>query len=183
MAVSGVLLFSPGETNKTITVPVNGDTQNEPNETFFVNLTGSAEAAITDGQAVALILDDDPLLVINDATMVEGNTGATAMILVAALSNASPLTVTADFATSNGAAQAGSDYQAASGTLTFAPGEVVKLVTVQVLGDTFVEPSESFFVSLSNATNAVAGPGAGHGRHHERRPPARHHRRSRPPRG
>lgn len=58
-ATSGTLTFLPGETTKTIPVSVNGDTQLEPNETFFVNLSGAVNANIADGQGVGTILDDD----------------------------------------------------------------------------------------------------------------------------
>jgi subtilisin-like proprotein convertase family protein len=48
-----------GETEKTITVLVNGDTGEEPNETFVVNLSNAQGATIADGQGVGTILDDD----------------------------------------------------------------------------------------------------------------------------
>jgi subtilisin-like proprotein convertase family protein len=156
-SLSGTLVFAPGETAKTVMASVLGDTVNETNETFFLNLGNPAGATLADGQAVALILDDDPLLVINDATMTEGNAGVSHMVLVASLSKASPVAVSATFATSNGTALSGSDYMAANGTLTFAPGEVVKLIDVPVIGDNFVEPNETFFVTLSNPVNATVG--------------------------
>ena len=53
------LTFAAGETSKTIEVMVNGDTQTEPNETLFVNLSNASGAAIADNQAVGTILDDD----------------------------------------------------------------------------------------------------------------------------
>ena len=60
--------------------------------------------------------------------------------------------VTVDFATANGTATAPTDYTANSGTVTFAPGVTSQTVTVQVNGDTTVEPNETFNVNLSNAT-------------------------------
>jgi len=42
-ATSGVLTFNPGDLTKTITVPVNGDTLDEPNETFFLNLSNATK--------------------------------------------------------------------------------------------------------------------------------------------
>jgi hypothetical protein len=56
--------------------------------------------------------------------------------------------------TADGSAKAGSDFVAASGTLTFSPGQTSKSVAVQVKGDRVKEPSETFFVLLSNPTNA-----------------------------
>ena len=60
--------------------------------------------------------------------------------------------VTVDYATSDGTATAGSDYTAASGTLTFASGETSKTVSVAVLDDSHDEGSETMTLTLSNAT-------------------------------
>jgi hypothetical protein len=64
--------------------------------------------------------------------------------------------VTVKYATGGGTAAAGTDYTAiAPTTLTFSPGQVAKTVTVQVKGDTVKEANETFFVNLSDATNAA----------------------------
>ncbi|HWN93701.1 MAG TPA: M36 family metallopeptidase [Methylomirabilota bacterium] len=55
----GVLAFLPGQTNRTVTVLVNGDTAGEPTETFFLNLSGAVNASLGDSQAIATILNDD----------------------------------------------------------------------------------------------------------------------------
>ena len=54
------LTFAPGQTSKTITVAVKGDTLDEANETFFVNLSSAVNATIADGQGLGTIRDDDP---------------------------------------------------------------------------------------------------------------------------
>ncbi len=59
VAQSGTLTFNPGETTKTITVVVNGDTVDEGDETFFVDLTSATNASIGNGQGVGTIIDDD----------------------------------------------------------------------------------------------------------------------------
>jgi hypothetical protein len=56
-ATSGTLTFNPGETFKLITVSVNGDTNNEPNETFFVNLSNPEIAVLGDAQGQGTILN------------------------------------------------------------------------------------------------------------------------------
>jgi len=71
--------------------------------------------------------------------------------------------VTVNYATADGTATAGSDYQSMSGTLTFAPGETSKTITVQVIGDRLAEPNETFTVNLRNPTNANIGNGQGVG--------------------
>jgi hypothetical protein len=75
-------------------------------------------------------------------------------VFTVSLSAASPGVVTADYATSDGGARAGSDYVAASGTLTFAPGETIKTVTVAVKGDAIDEFDQGFVLNLSNSVNA-----------------------------
>jgi uncharacterized protein YjdB len=153
---NGTLTFNPGETTKSITVQVNGDTLNEADETFTVNLSNATNAAIADNQGVATITNDDslPTLSINDATVTEGNAGTIDAIFTVTLSAASGRIVTTNYTTTDGTAFAPSDYQATGGTLTFAPGETSKTITVRVAGDTANEANETFSVVLSNATNA-----------------------------
>lgn len=70
------------------------------------------------------------------------------------LTSTSDLPVTVDFATAGLLGTAGSDYEANSGTLTFAPGETSQIITVQVNGDLSVEADDDFVVNLSNPANA-----------------------------
>src|SRR4029077_16206877 len=99
----------------------------------------------------------------SDRTVTEGNTGVTSATFTVTLSAAYDVPVTVNYSTANGTATAGSDYQAASGTLTFAPGETSKTVTVQVIGDRLAEANETFAVNLSGATNATTADGQGIG--------------------
>src|SRR5437016_5529813 len=94
-------------------------------------------------------------LIVTEAN-VGGDTGTHTAVLTVSLSAASGQTVTVTFATANGTASAGSDYTAASGTLTFAPGQLSQTVTVLVNGDRLGEPNETFFVNLSAAPNGMA---------------------------
>ena len=165
VATSGTLTFNPGDTTKTITVVINGDTLNETNETFLVNLSNPVNATIADGQGLGTIINDDalPSLSINDVTVIEGNTGTTNAVFTVTLSPDSPGTVTVNFTTANGSATAGSDYLANSGTLTFNPGETTKTITVVINGDTLNETNETFLVNLSNPVNATISDGQGLG--------------------
>jgi Calx-beta domain len=152
----GTLTFAPGETAKTVTVQVNGDTTVEPNETFNLNLSNATgNATIADAQGVGTIANDDQApsrISINDVTMAEGNTGQTAFRFTASLDVPQPAPVTVGFITSDITATTPIDYTAAAAALTFAPGETAKTVTVQVNGDTAVEPDETFAVNLANGT-------------------------------
>ena len=118
------LTFNPGQTSRTLTVSVNGDLLDEPNETFDVNLSGAVGATIADGTGVGTITDDDPQpeLSINDVTVTEGNTGTTTATFIVSLSSPSGRTVSVQFATANGTAVALADYAPATGTVTFTPG-------------------------------------------------------------
>lgn len=107
---------------------------------------------------------EGPLVGIDNVELPEGNAGTRSFVFTVSLSEPSAAPVTLDFSTRNGTAQAGSDFIATSGTLTFAPGEVTKQITVQVIGDTVQEDVEVFFVDLSNASGAVLGDPEGLGR-------------------
>ena len=93
---------------------------------------------------------------ITDASALE-NSGT--LTFVVSRSDASGAT-TVDFATSNYGATAGVDYTAQSGTLAFAAGEFIKVITVTITGDTTFERAETFAVTLSNAGNGESIPGA-----------------------
>lgn len=79
------------------------------------------------------------------------------------LASASAATTTISYSTTNGTALAGSDYTAASGTLTFAPGETTKGILIQTVDDTIIELPETFTVNLSNPTGGsiISGQGVG----------------------
>ncbi len=96
-----------------------------------------------------------PGLDITNVRIREGNSGSTNAVFTVSLSSASDQVVTVNYATANGTAIAGQDYQALSGSLSFAAGERSKTIRVQVLGDLLVEGNESFRVNLSGASNAT----------------------------
>lgn len=163
-ATSGDLVFNPGQTSKTVTVQVNGDTTPEPDESFVVNLTSASNAEIFVGSAQGTIQNDDATISIDDGTRVEGDSGTTDAVFTVSIPFASAVAVTVHFATANGTATtANSDYQATSGDLTFAPGDTSKTITVAASGDTTPEPDETFFVNLSNPVNAQLTDGQGAG--------------------
>jgi probable HAF family extracellular repeat protein len=162
-AASGTLTFAPGETTKTITVLVTGDRLGEQNETFTVVLSSASDAAVTDAQGMGTIVDDEPRVSINDVARKEGNGGTTLFVFTVTLSAVYDAAVTVNFATANGTATAGEDYDARSGTLTFAPGETTKTITIVVKGDKKQEADESFYVNLSGAFGALILDGQGLG--------------------
>jgi hypothetical protein len=102
-------------------------------------------------------------LAISDVNLVEGDNGSVNAVFTVTLSEPATGTVTVNYATADGTAQAKNDYVAAAGTLTFAPGETSKTITVAVKGDNKAEATETFFVNLSGAVNADVGDGQGLG--------------------
>ena len=98
-----------------------------------------------------------PVLTVADARAEEG-TDATLDFKVR-LNAAVKASVTVDYATSDGTAAAGEDYAATSGTLTFAPGETEKTVSVPIHDDSHDEGSETLSLTLSNAQGARIGDG------------------------
>ena len=157
-AASDTLIFNPGEAEKTIAIAVTGDTDDELDETFHVQLSNPVNADLLDAEAVGTIIDDDglPALAITNQSLLEGNSGTTAMQFEVTLSPASASVVTVAYTTVNGSATAGSDYTAAADTLTFQPSEISKTITVNIQGDVIDEgSSEEFTVQLSSPVNAA----------------------------
>jgi PKD repeat protein len=158
-AAGGTLTFTPGETFKTVGVSVQGDTVDENDETLLVDLSGLTGATFADNQGVGTITDDDTAsAALSDVNINEGNSGTGTAAFTVTLTNASDRLITVSYATADGSATtAGNDYLAASGTLTFAPGQTSRTVNVTVRGDTTFEPDETFFLRLSNPSNVVLG--------------------------
>lgn len=155
-ATTGTITFSPGETEKIITIPVTGDDVIEPTETFQVNLTGTSWGNITDAEAIGTILDDDlPVVRLNNVSLQEGNSGTTQAVFNVSLTRPGIVPATVNYQTQDGTATSGSDYQGVNGSLTFAVGETQKTIVVPIIGDTVQESDENFFVLLSGITNAT----------------------------
>ncbi len=153
---SAALTFPAGTTTQQVTVQVNGDVQDEPDEVFFVNLSAAPNATIADAQGRGTITDDDlPTVSINNATVTEGNSGTANASFTVTLSSAQTNQVTVAYATADGTAVAPGDYTPTSGTLTFPAGTVTRPLPVPVVGDAIDESSETFTVTLSNPIGGV----------------------------
>jgi hypothetical protein len=105
-----------------------------------------------------------PSLSIGDVSAAEGSAAAPGKLsFPVTLSGASKKTVTVSFATADGTAKAPADYTAATGTVTFAPGETAKTVDVAVVGELAAEPDETLTVTLSGPVNATLARDTGTG--------------------
>jgi Calx-beta domain/FG-GAP-like repeat/FG-GAP repeat len=156
-AASGTVTFNPGETSKTISVLVNGDRLGEANETFSVNLSQATNGFMADGQGVGTIVDDEPRISISDVSKLEGKNGKTSFVFTVTLSAAYDQAVTMSYRTADGTAKTSdNDYVAKIGTLTFAPGETTKTITIEVKGDNKKEADETFYLDLfGNSGNSL----------------------------
>lgn len=155
--------FAPGETSKTVTIPINDDSLNEADEPITLSLGSASNATIGTQNTTALtIIDNDPqpTISIGDTTFGEGD--GTASFTVS-LSTASGKAISVDYATVDGTATAGSDYTANSGTLNFAAGETSKNITVNISEDASFEGPETFLVDLTSPTNATIADAQGQG--------------------
>jgi len=153
-AQSGTLTFAVGETSKTVSIPVLNTAGAEPTEMMALNLFSAVNATIGRPLAYGTIFDNDapsgtPVVRVADQVVDEAS-GQVSFVVT--LDRPSTGTVSVDVATVNGTALAGSDYTALSTqTLTFAPGQMVKVVNVGLLNDGTAEGSETFSLKLSSS--------------------------------
>ena len=159
---SGSVSFAAGETSKTITVLVAGDTSVESDEGFTVTLSNAGvNTVINTATAAGLIVNDDVApdylsLSASSASKNEGNSGTTSFTFTVSRSGNTAGSTSVDYAvTGSGSNPASaSDFSGSvlpSGSVSFAAGETSKTITVLVAGDTSVESDEGFTVTLSNA--------------------------------
>ena len=166
-AESAAFTFSGGTTNPTSAPIVNGMAATTLTAgttpggyaamATVENATTSTPVTITGGSTG----NGKPSIKIIDANTLEGNSGTHPINFPVRLSKTSKVAITMHYQTADGSAKAGSDYIAKSGTLTIPAGAKSGTISVLVKGDTMKEPSETFFVTLSNATNGyIADPNA-----------------------
>ncbi|WP_159627776.1 Calx-beta domain-containing protein [Massilia puerhi] len=157
----GTLVFAPGVTTQTVRVSLPDDLATEALQSFGLVLTGASNAVVANPYGMATIVDNDSIadranpagLSVHDV-VVDASAGTATFAVV--LDKAVGSSFSVAYGTANGSAQAGSDYLAAAGTLTFGPGETAKNVTVVLPRDGAAEAAETFSLVLG----AVTGNGA-----------------------
>ncbi len=149
--ISGTLMLGGGTISQTLSLPIVDDAETEGDETLDVQVLGADGVA----QSLALtIVDNDPMVVFDSAEYNGSEVSGTALLTVT-LEETSPTTATVKYATVDDTAIAGSDYTAISGTLTFAPGETSKNLSVPIIGDLKIDAGETFTVTLRDPVGAV----------------------------
>lgn len=160
-AASGTLTFGSGETTKSVTITTLDDTTYEGNEEFTFSIGNPGGGAVI-GKPSTLkvaISDNDlpPRLQINSIQVTEGNSGTTPATFTFTLTSPLPKTTTFPYWTIGHSAYEGYDFQSASGSVTFQPGETSKTVTVLVIGDTTREGNETFGMYASGSISVMNG--------------------------
>ena len=152
---SRTLTIPVGETSAKIETTVRGDDLNETDEKYRVNLSASVNASVLDGVGVATIKDDDPVptVLVDGVTVNEGTGGTSLATLTVRLSAPSQRTLLTGYATKDGTAVAGQDYQQAAELLTFNPGETSKTISIPIAPDDVIEENEAFEVFVFNTAS------------------------------
>ena len=153
--VSGSISFAAGQTSAVVSVVTSDDTAVESAETMTVSLTGASPGAvITGATGTGTINDNDgaqpTYLAVSDAAALEGYT----LVFTVTRSGNLGVSTTVNFATANGTAIS-NDYFAASGSITFAPGEASKTISVNAKLDIRAETDEVFYLNISGATGGA----------------------------
>ncbi|MEZ5300266.1 MAG: Calx-beta domain-containing protein [Verrucomicrobiales bacterium] len=129
---------------------------------YFVRVQGDGTDS---NQLYALditLIDSTPVPAISIADASAGE-GAGTITFNVTLDTTSSDTVTVQYSTGNGTATAGSDYAAASGTVTFVPGDTAEQIAITINEDALDEEDETFTVALASPNNATIADGAATG--------------------
>ena len=162
IATSGALTFAPGELEKPVVVLVNGDTVDETQETYFLDISNVQNATVSSSRGNGFIVDDDgPTISINDVNVTEGNSGKKAATFTLTLSGPSVEAIAVRAITTPGTATASSDYNPINLVVIFQPGTVTRTFDVEIIGDTNLESNETLFVNLSDAFATTIADGEG----------------------
>jgi hypothetical protein len=170
---STLVTFNPGQISKNVTILVNGDTDVESDETYFVDLSGATNATIADNQGLGTILNDDVpaggTLKFNAASYTVGESSGPKLITVQRTGNLSQA-VTVDYRSSDhsdpaafvactapgaGLASSRCDFTTAAGTLKFAANQSSATFFVLISQDNYVEGTETLSLSLINPTGGA----------------------------
>ena len=156
-SASGTLTIPAGLTQTTIPVSLLNDTIDEDSETFQVTLSQATNATLDTAQATVTIIDNDQPPVIETVFQPgELDEPGGSFQVDFNLSGPSGRSISFDYTTVDGSAEAGSDYTAVSGTITLAPGTLNASIGVAIINDADPEPDEVFTLALSDLENVTA---------------------------
>ena len=156
------LVIAAGQTSAIVTVELIGDSIVEVDETFVVQLSDAlfgttvdeTRIRISDDTGVGTITNDDTAVItIDDVTAIEGDIGTTEFVFTIRQDEIASLDTSVVVNTSDLVrAVAGIDYDSVTNqVITIAAGSRSSTVTVNVIGETLVEATETFRVDISDA--------------------------------
>lgn len=152
------LSFAPTERWKLVSIPIFNDGLKEANETFRITLTNPTNAALGATKTTTVtIVDNDQGFRFESATNSVAEDAGLVLINITRGDDTNS-TASVDYATSDVTAISGSDYTGTTNTLSFAPGENARLVSVPILNDGMTEFTKTFRVTLSNPSGGLLGP-------------------------
>ncbi|MDB6034054.1 MAG: Serine protease, subtilase family, partial [Verrucomicrobiales bacterium] len=156
---NGTITFPPGVTNLLVSVRVVSSFSEQTSRVFYLDFSNQVHADLVRPRASGVIGGRNllPAVSLANATVTEGASGKTDASFSLSLSFPSTTNVGVAFQTQAGTATPGADYDTTSGTIVFLPGQVAKVISVPVRGDTLDEDDETFSVILLGITNAIAG--------------------------
>lgn len=157
----GTVTFTAGQTSKTVTVAVAGDTFPGTDRGFYLNLYGNtAPSSVLRANGFGLIILNQLTSRVSagtDVAVIKGDSGTQTATFTVTLSSAQAFPVQVDYATANGSAAEPESYVADSGTLTFTPGQTTKTVAITVNSNTLLLATQYFALNLSNPVNTIVG--------------------------
>ncbi|MCR8549175.1 DUF4214 domain-containing protein [Salipiger sp. P9] len=154
---TGTLTFEPGQTSKTVIIHSERDSIDERDEVFFMEFSNVIGASLADGapsvSVSGTILDDDGVGLNRTATvqpMVLREHGVASFIYEIPVELSTPASAPLSFNVEaiDQTALAGLDYRLLDTRLNFAEGQSVATITIEVLGDSSIETTEAFTLSL-----------------------------------
>ncbi len=157
--VSSVVTFDPGQVNQTVTIPLIDDSEVDQPVTVQLMLSEpSAGVTLGSPETATLVIGSDDQSVLgfsSESLAVDESSGS---LTISVIRTGAENQATVAFATRDGTAEAGIDYQPIGGLLAFQPGEFEKQIVVELIGDSLVEGNETFSVSLGAPSGVILAP-------------------------
>ncbi|NCT62651.1 MAG: hypothetical protein GPJ03_06150, partial [Microcystis aeruginosa G13-01] len=153
--------FAPGETSKTVNIPIINDTRFEPEETVDLTLSNPSAGAVIGVQNTAvltIVSDDLPVygkLSFSNAQFTVREDGVAIVAVTVIRTDGSDGNVGATINLTDGTAIAIGDYNNASVTVNFTPGETSQTIVIPIVNDAIYEPDETINLTLTNPTGGA----------------------------
>ncbi|MEL6558025.1 MAG: Calx-beta domain-containing protein [Bacteroidota bacterium] len=161
LATPGTLTFIAGDTLETISININDDLIDEPDETVVITLTGATNAGLGDTTTFTYTIQDNDVApeVQFSGTTLLGSEATSAVTVPLILSQASTQTVTVNYTVdvASTATGGGTDYNLVTSSLEFPVGATSGEIDITVFNDLIIESDETIIINLNSATNATLG--------------------------